>query len=515
VNAFTTTISTSPVIPATPGAVFAVNVEDTSWMSTGQMLHLAAADTTPLGDYQLFTIVSLTQVFLKNLRDDSIGAYPNNANGSTITIGSKVSADGLQGPPGLPMVTSSGGSDPVAAPAGGASGWYVQTGVGGTYWYFNPSVGSWTDTTISVIGPAGATGAQGANGHTPVLTMTTLAPSGGAAGDWHIQQVNGGKWQVYYNNGAWVGFAAGTILGNRLLGYSMVSAVPNPGNLPANASDYYWTYVAGRLIFWVCTVAGAPGTWVAAIDILMTGGSGAPVDAEYIVASSNATLSNERVANATATVVPDSATPGIMKWNVPDDGITNAKLNNVPSNTFKGLGLGGPANPIDLTANQASAILDTATDPFVRASAIPGGTSTFQSISDGSPVLGDGRQTGTNVWTMQRAIQYVPNAQSSAGTGTTLTFETDSYEQHDLTLTHDSVTLAYDPPIHDTANFLFSINNTTGGELSFLYSAGAWQANEGVTVPYTLLGGAKVALIAHYYDGFMVITAVIQNPTTL
>ena len=245
----------------------------------------------------------------------------------------------------------------------------------------------------------------------------------------------------------------------------------------------------------------------------MTGGSGAPVDAEYVVATSNATLSAERVATATATIAPDVTVAGQMRWNVPDDGITNAKLNNVPSNTFKGLGLGGPANPIDLTANQASTILDTATDPFVRTSAIPGGTSTFQSISDGSPVLGDGRQTGTNVWTMQRSIQYVAHAQSSAGVGTTLVFPADTYQQFDLTLTHDSVHLAYTAPAHDTSNFIFSVNNTTGGELSFLYDS--WKANEGVTVPYTLLGGARIALIAHYYDGFMVITDVIQNTTTL
>lgn len=179
VNAFTTTISTSPVIPATPGAVFAVNVADTSWMSTGQMLHLAAADTTPLGDYQLFTIVSLTQVFLKNLRDDSIGAYPNNANGSTITIGSKVSADGLQGPPGLPLVISSGALAPVAAPPGGASGLYIRNG--GNYYFFNGPSGSWTNSTVPVTGPAGPTGPQGANGATgPIGPSGPTGPTGPA-----------------------------------------------------------------------------------------------------------------------------------------------------------------------------------------------------------------------------------------------------------------------------------------------------------------------------------------------
>lgn len=487
---------------------------ENAWMTPGQVVYIQTA-----GYFQVLNLVGTTQVALINLRNNTTGAYASNAVSGPLVVGSEISPGGIQGPAGIAVEFTSGAPDPTVAPTGGASGFYVQSGAGGTYWYYNgTSGGPWTDTSISVTGPAGATGAAGANGHTPVVTTVTSNPTGagGAAGDirWYQPSNNNGYVTIYYNlAGTWT--QGPTVQSSRLIGYSTVSATPNPGNLPANVSDYYWSYVAGRLVFSVCTVAGSPGTWVSAIDILITGGSGAPVDAEYVVATSNPTLSAERVATATATVVPDVTVAGQMRWNIPDDGVTNAKLNNVPSNTFKGLGLGGPANPIDLTANQASAILDTATDPFVRASAIPGGTSTFQSISDGSPVLGDGRQTGTNVWTMQRAIQYVPNAQSSAGTGTTLTFETDSYEQHDLTLTHDSVTLAYDPPVHDTANFLFSINNTTGGELSFLYSAGAWQANEGVTVPYTLLGGAKVALIAHYYDGFMVITAVIQNPTTL
>ena len=57
-------------------------------------------------------------------------------------------------------------------------------------------------------------------------------------------------------------------------------------------------------------------------------------------------------------------------WTIDPDAVTNAKLANVPAATFKGSPVGaGTVNPIDLTANQASTILDTATDPFVRTSA--------------------------------------------------------------------------------------------------------------------------------------------------
>lgn len=516
-NSYTETTATTTIPVA--GGFMLITVPDStdpltapdggiSWMVPGNIVFVETA-----GFFQYLNPVGANQAALLNLRNDATGEYLSNAVSGTLAIGSAVVPGGLQGPAGLPVEFSSGAPDPTTAPAGGASGAYIQSGTGGTYWYYNgTTAGPWTDTGIGVTGPAGPTGASGANGHTPVLTMTTLAPSGGVVGDWHIQQVNGGKWQVYYNNGGWVGFAAGTILGNRLIGTSTTTD-PNTAGITTglNVNDYYQTLITGQYTFWTWN-----GTiWVASFTFATSGGSSAPVDAEYVVAVANATLSNERVANATATVVPDTTVPGQMRWNIPDDGVTNAKLNNVPSNTFKGLGLGGPANPIDLTANQASTILDTATDPFVRTSAIPGGTVSLQSATNGSPVLGDGRGTGDKVWTMERGIQYQPSVQPSAGTGTTFVFQTDEYEHLELTLTHDTVTLSYDPPTYDTANFMLAIDNTTAAELSFLYSASAWKANEGVTPPYTVPANTKIVLVAHYVDGFMWITNVLQNPTTL
>jgi len=49
------------------------------------------------------------------------------------------------------------------------------------------------------------------------------------------------------------------------------------------------------------------------------------------------------------------------------DAVTNAKLADVPAATFKGSPVGaGTVNPVDLTADQASTILDSATDPLTR-----------------------------------------------------------------------------------------------------------------------------------------------------
>ena len=51
-----------------------------------------------------------------------------------------------------------------------------------------------------------------------------------------------------------------------------------------------------------------------------------------------------------------------------NDIVTNANLANVPTNTIKGRVAAGTGDPQDLTADQASTVLDTATDPLMRTS---------------------------------------------------------------------------------------------------------------------------------------------------
>ena len=179
-NAWTLTQGSEPSILANPGVWF-LNVEDTSWMGTGQLLHITSAAGASLGYYTAFSINSPTQVVIQN--PSTGGLYDTNAApGTLITIGSKVSPGGIQGPAGLPMVTSFGAPDPTVAPAGGASGWYVQSGTGGTYWYYNGPSGPWTDTLQPVIGPAGPTGPAGANGATGATGATGPAGPTGPQG---------------------------------------------------------------------------------------------------------------------------------------------------------------------------------------------------------------------------------------------------------------------------------------------------------------------------------------------
>jgi hypothetical protein len=58
--------------------------------------------------------------------------------------------------------------------------------------------------------------------------------------------------------------------------------------------------------------------------------------------------------------------PGATAATIANDAVTNAKAANMAEATLKGRAAG---DPTDLTANQASTLLDTATDPFVRTSA--------------------------------------------------------------------------------------------------------------------------------------------------
>jgi hypothetical protein len=66
----------------------------------------------------------------------------------------------------------------------------------------------------------------------------------------------------------------------------------------------------------------------------------APVGADYLVKTANATLTAERVVTDTATVTWDWATAGQAKAQIPDDGVTYAKIQNVTDNRLLGRSAG-------------------------------------------------------------------------------------------------------------------------------------------------------------------------------
>lgn len=79
-----------------------------------------------------------------------------------------------------------------------------------------------------------------------------------------------------------------------------------------------------------------------------------------------------------------------------DGAVTNAKLADMAQGTVKGRAAGaGTGDPQDLTPDQTSAILDTATDPFVRTSNLPADTGITQLTGDVTAGPGSGSQTAT------------------------------------------------------------------------------------------------------------------------
>jgi hypothetical protein len=278
VNAFTTVTSSFPIQGEL--GFYAVYVGDSTWMvDPGQVLAIEGGGAAGgVGYYKVAGYISAIHVILQNMKDTSSGAYLDNLTTGTISAGAKVSPAGIQGPAGLPVEVTSGAPDPTVDPSGGASGLYVQSGASGTYWYYNGTGGGpWIDTGISVTGPAGATGATGAAGHTPVVTTVTSNPTaaGGAAGDirWYQPVGNNGFTTIYYNlAGTWT--QGPTILANRLIGYSTTSILPNPAGVAANVGDQYWAYDGSDLYFFVCSVAGSPGTWATAMVLPISGGGG-------------------------------------------------------------------------------------------------------------------------------------------------------------------------------------------------------------------------------------------------
>lgn len=278
INAFTTT--TAPFTMPNEGTFVVVPVVNNTWAVPvdngpptvdGQMVFVFGAG------YMMVGGVSGSDMILVNVEHTSSGVYAGNVPpGTLVPSGARVSPAGIQGPPGLPMQVSSGSGVP-SSDLGQYPGLYLQ--VGGTYWWWNTATQAWTNTSVPVGGPPGPAG------YTPQTTSGTGIPSGGNNGDIYFQQVNPGFVRVWYKaGGVWV--SGPTVLGNRLLGFSNSNPTPNPGSLPANSGDYWWTQIGTFVTMWVYDGS----SWVTALSFSTSGGGGTG-DLPTVIANTTGQLS--------------------------------------------------------------------------------------------------------------------------------------------------------------------------------------------------------------------------------
>jgi hypothetical protein len=265
VNAYTAT-TLNFTMPAANTAV-QITVQDTSWVTMGQMLYIEGA-----GYMRAFGTFSGTVMAVNNVYDPADQEYlSNTAPGVTIVAGAKVSPAGIQGPRGLAAFVQQGVAAPTSTPGAGQYGIYLQGG--GTYWTWDGLAGGpWVDTGINLTGPQGnpgTNGMPGANGYSPVPSFGSGLPSGGNDGDFYFRQVNPGLITVYTRTaGFWN--AGPSVLGNRLLGYSTTDPTPNPSSLPANAGDSWWTQIGSIVTLFVFNGI----SWATAVSFSTAGGGG-------------------------------------------------------------------------------------------------------------------------------------------------------------------------------------------------------------------------------------------------
>ena len=130
----------------------------------------------------------------------------------------------------------------------------------------------------------------------------------------------------------------------RTLPMQWVSALPGSGSFE---SEFYYDLTAHGWFYWdgssFVGPLGAGG-----------GGGGAPTNATYLVASADATLTQERVIQDSATIDWDLGTPSVVQAHVFDDSITNAKLRNGVARSVIGRAGNTTGDPADIAAVSGS-----------------------------------------------------------------------------------------------------------------------------------------------------------------
>jgi len=169
------------------------------------------------------------------------------------------------------------------------------------------------------------------------------------------------------------------------------------------------------------SISGSPITSSGTINIGLGDITPTSVAASGTVSGSN--LSGTNTGDQTITLTGDVTGSGTGSFaaTIANDAVTNAKLANVPTSTFKGRTSAGTGDAEDLTATQATALLDTFTTGAKGLAPASGGGTTNFLRADGTwvaPSGGSGTVTSVDVSGGTTGISFSGGPITSSGTVT-------------------------------------------------------------------------------------------------
>ncbi len=460
--------------------------------------------------------------------------------------------------------------DPVTAYA-----LYEDTATDGHWWIWTPGTpGAWTDTGARV---SGADGADGRNAYTVTTAATAIPAAGGfmlitvAAGEnaWAVPgQVVYIQTAGYFRVLNLVGTTqvallnlrnntTGAYASNAVSGPLVVGSEISPGGIqgpvgptveitfgsaaptvaPAGGASGFYIRTGGN--YYVYPAPSGPWTDTGASVTGPAGATGATGAAGHspvvTTVSSNPTGAGGAAGDIRLYQPPNNngfttfyynlagawtQGPTVLANRLIGSSTTNPTPNpsNVPANVndyYWTAITSGSVTTVTMSVCSVAGSPGTWVTAFSFTNAgVGGGVGIFQQVSDASPVLGPGRNLGTNVVTTPNSIQYFGKVVPITSLLTTTLDTTAAFQR--ISIQVASFTIDYTTP---TAGFnriwIFEFTNDSGGTSTITWSTSRWSKSAGITQPTVLADGEVVAVHCNYFDGHMNITAVEQSVTII
>jgi hypothetical protein len=191
----------------------------------------------------------------------------------------------------------------------------------------------------------------------------------------------------------------------RILQTSVLNSLPggvsdgDKGDITVSGSGATWTIDPGAV-----TLAKMADMATASLIYRKTAGAGAPEVQTLATLKTDLGLTGTNSGDQTITLTGDVTGTGTGSFAaaIANDAVSNAKLANMAANTLKGNNTGSTADPLDLTATQATAILDVFTSSLKGLAPSSGGGTTNYLRADGTWNAPPGTGGGAPAWMERR-----------------------------------------------------------------------------------------------------------------